>query len=64
MRTAATILNIIRKRGQRQLPLSRVYRLLYQPDFSRLRQTCPKPRRINARYHLRNGGWDVTGKNR
>ncbi len=33
MRTAKTILNIIRKRGQRQLPLSRVYRLLYQPDF-------------------------------
>ncbi|MGK7897888.1 MAG: maturase, partial [Xenococcus sp. (in: cyanobacteria)] len=33
MRTAATILNIIRKRGQRQLPLSRVYRLLYQPNL-------------------------------
>ena len=33
MRTATTILNIIRKRGQRQLPLKRVYRLLYQPDF-------------------------------
>ncbi len=33
MRTAETILNIIRKRGQRQLLLSRVYRLLYQPSL-------------------------------
>ena len=33
MRNANTILNIIRKRGQRQLPISRVYRLLYQPEF-------------------------------
>lgn len=33
MRNAKTILNIIRTRGQRQLPISRVYRLLYQPEF-------------------------------
>ena len=33
MRNAKTILNIIRTRGQRQLPISRVYRLLYQPDL-------------------------------
>ncbi|MBE9047962.1 maturase [Pleurocapsales cyanobacterium LEGE 10410] len=33
MRNANTILNIIRTRGQRQLPLKRVYRLLYQPNL-------------------------------
>ena len=33
MRNAKTILNIIRTRGQRQLPLKRVYRLLYQPNL-------------------------------
>jgi len=33
MRKAATILNIIRERGQRGLPLGGVYRLLYQRDL-------------------------------
>ncbi len=32
-RTAETILNIIRKRGQRGLPVEDVYRLLYNPDL-------------------------------
>ncbi len=33
MRTAETILNIIRERGQRELPVKNVYRLLYNPDL-------------------------------
>jgi group II intron reverse transcriptase/maturase len=33
MRTAATVLNIIRDRGQRGLPLEQVYRQLYNPDL-------------------------------
>jgi group II intron reverse transcriptase/maturase len=33
MRTAATILNIIRERGQRGLPVQDAYRLLYQRDL-------------------------------
>jgi group II intron reverse transcriptase/maturase len=33
MRNAETILNIIRERGKRELPVERVYRLLYQPDL-------------------------------
>ncbi len=33
MRNAETILNIIRKRGERGLPLGRVYRLLYRRDL-------------------------------
>ncbi len=33
MRTAETILNIIRERGQRGLPVEKVYRLLYNPDL-------------------------------
>src|SRR5512147_2819530 len=35
MRTAETILNIVRERGQRGLPLERVYRLLFQRDLYR-----------------------------
>lgn len=33
MRNAETVLNIIGERGQRGLPLERVYRLLFQPDL-------------------------------
>src|ERR671938_615439 len=33
MRTAQTILELIRDRGRRHLPLERVYRLLYCPDL-------------------------------
>lgn len=33
MRKAETILNIIRERGQRNLPVTNVYRLLYQRDL-------------------------------
>jgi retron-type reverse transcriptase len=33
MRTAETILNIIRERGQRGLPVENVYRLLYNPEL-------------------------------
>ena len=33
MRKAETILNIIRKRGQRKLPVTDTYRLLYQRDL-------------------------------
>ena len=33
MRDAETILHIIRERGQRGLPLERVYRLLFQPEL-------------------------------
>ena len=33
MRTAETVLTILRERGQRGLPVKRVYRLLYRPDL-------------------------------
>src|SRR4029450_5714313 len=33
MRTAETILNIIRERGKKKLPLEDVYRQLYNPDM-------------------------------
>ena len=33
MRNAETVLNIIRRRGQRGLPLERVYRLLFRPEL-------------------------------
>jgi retron-type reverse transcriptase len=33
MRNADTILSIIRERGEKGLPLERVYRLLYTPDL-------------------------------
>jgi len=33
MRSADTILNVIRDRGNRQLPLARVYRFLFNPDL-------------------------------
>ena len=33
MRAAETVLNIIRERGQRGLPVEKVYRLLYNPDL-------------------------------
>ncbi len=33
MRNAETVLNIIRDRGQRGLPLEDVYRQLYNPDL-------------------------------
>jgi group II intron reverse transcriptase/maturase len=33
MRTARTILGLIRERGSKRLPLERVYRLLYRPDL-------------------------------
>src|SRR5262245_59113764 len=33
MRTADTILTIIRKRGESRLPLERAYRLLFNPDL-------------------------------
>jgi group II intron reverse transcriptase/maturase len=33
MQTAETILNVIRNRGKRGLPLERVYRLLFNPDL-------------------------------
>src|SRR5215212_1497128 len=33
MRRAETILNIVRERGRRGLPLERVYRLLYNPEL-------------------------------
>lgn len=33
MREARTILQLLRERGKKRLPLERVYRLLYNPDF-------------------------------
>ena len=33
MRTAETILHVIRNRGRRQLPLERVYRLLFNREL-------------------------------
>jgi retron-type reverse transcriptase len=33
MRTAETVLSIIRERGQRGLPLERLYRQLYNPNL-------------------------------
>ncbi len=33
MRTAQTILELIRERGKKRLPLERVYRLLFNPDL-------------------------------
>ena len=34
MRQAQTILELLRERGKKRLPLERVYRLLYHPDLS------------------------------
>jgi hypothetical protein len=33
MREAHTILQLLRERGKKRLPLERVYRLLYNPDL-------------------------------
>ena len=33
MRNAETVLTIIRERGQKQLPLERIYRLLYNKEL-------------------------------
>ena len=33
MREARTILELLRERGKKRLPLERVYRLLYNPDL-------------------------------
>ena len=33
MRTAETVLNLLRERGRRGLPVTDVYRLLYRPDL-------------------------------
>ena len=33
MREAQTILQLLRERGKKRLPLERVYRLLYNPDL-------------------------------
>ena len=33
MREACTILQLLRERGKKRLPLERVYRLLYNPDL-------------------------------
>ena len=33
MRQAQTILELLRERGKKRLPLERVYRLLYNPDL-------------------------------
>ncbi len=33
MREARTILQLLRERGKKRLPLERVYRLLYNPDL-------------------------------
>ena len=33
MQNAETVLSIIRERGQRSLPLKRLYRQLYNPDL-------------------------------
>jgi hypothetical protein len=42
MRTAETILNIIRERGQHGLPVEDLYRLLYNPDLSFKRKNYRK----------------------
>jgi len=33
MREACTILELLRERGKKQVPLERVYRLLFNPDL-------------------------------
>ena len=64
MRTAETVLNIIRERGQRGLPLERLYRQLYNRDLY-LRaygKALSQQRRNDTRCNAGNCGWNVTGR--
>ena len=54
MRTAETILHVIRERGRRRLPLERVYRLLFNRElyllaFSREFRVMEKGVRVDHR---------------
>ena len=55
MRDAATVLEIIRKRGRKGLPLERVYRCLFDPDLYLLPygKLYPKRGRDDPRGHER-----------
>ena len=63
MRSAETVLTIIRDRGKRGLPLEDVYRMLYNPDlYLRLRSLVQEQGSYDKRGHRRNRGRHVTGK--
>jgi len=51
MRTATTVLNFNRERGQRGLPLTNLYRLLYNWDlYLRATPNSTPPRRAHSWY--------------
>lgn len=67
MRTAETVLNIIRDRGQRGLPLDDLYRQLYNPDlylraYGKLYANPGADQGHDTRHDLGNSGCNVTGK--
>ena len=66
MRKAETILNIIRERGQRGLPLEGLYRLLFQRDLylRAYAKLYRKRRRDDTRRDGGNRGRDVLGEDR
>ena len=74
MRPAETVLNVIRERGERGLPLENIYRLLPR-DMGRwqiqpgtlpagLRSSLLNPGRDDQGNHRRDRGRNVTGENR
>jgi len=49
MRDAATVLDVLRDRGRRGLPLERLYRQLFNPRLYLLRPHLRQPRRDDGR---------------
>ena len=66
MQDAETVLNVIRERGERGLPLENIYRLLYNrnPLPAGLRSHLLKPGSYDQRRQRRDHGRYVTGENR
>ena len=64
MRTAETVLAVIRRRGERKLPLDDVYRQLFNPALylRRVREDLPESRCHDTRGHERNRGRDVPSR--
>ena len=66
MRNAETVLNVIRERGERGLPLENIYRLLYNRNLylRAYRSHLLKPGGYEQGSHRRDHGRYVTGQNR
>ena len=66
MRKAETTLSIIRDRGRRGLPLERVYRLLFNPNFyqAAYEKIYRNDGAMTSRSHGRNRGRNVPGQDR